>query len=472
MRPVQLALLLAAAGCATEPAAVDEEAPGFVPLHADDGAAAPTLRIAGLQRLSETGPLFAGEVATFEVHWVGALDPQIAWTADGGEIEADGAIVDWTLPATSHGELTVVLADGGEEPVRGTFRFGIFNPGASEHGGPALPGDGGWVVPAASQGLVDGGDSVGACALGFDSSDSPRIAYTSETHTQLKYAYWSSNTWNLETVDGPGFDVGGSVESWRLDMAVTTAGVPHIVYGYNGDTTVRYAQKSGTTWIREIANGAYPEDVGTSYGYFIALDPTQSNRPLVAWSQDMGTPEEPRLAYRTGTNAWTQAAYSTGGDYDYATGLGINAAGTAWLSYDIYYQQTATWTQGAGFQNPLAANAGTLSYEALVAFDGSGLPILAYGNGMFHRVGSNWVASAWESINAASMTYDLATTSTGAPRMVVRHGGNLELMVPNASNYWTYTTVDSVDQSRLGMALDSAGNPHACYVKNDELWFY
>jgi hypothetical protein len=311
------------------------------------------------------------------------------------------------------------------------------------------------------------GDLGTICDIALDAADNAYVVFRDDLHSQLVYGTDASGSWVFEVADGPGFDTGGSVEA-NMAIAVTPAGVPHVAYGYSNNEQVRWATRAANgTWTREQANPSWGDNTG--YAFDIALDPSASYRPTIVYSYDLGTPEEVRLTYRTGAGAWTNVAYATGGDYDYALGgIAFTSSGTAWIPYDIYTTQAVTWTAAGGFTGAVTLDASSGTTRGKVVVDTLGQPIVATGYGTYHRVGTSWIESAYESFVATG--FDPAINAAGDFGLGVIHAGGLELLYPDP--YYSYEYQGPADGTAMAAAMDSTGRLRACFFRNDQLLVY
>lgn len=443
--------------------------PGCVPSDIDpDGAPllgpdAPEARIRGLLRLGTGGPWIGGEVERLQLQLDGAEAESVAWTAEAGATWTDGDVVHWTLPRMDEASLSVEVVTTDGEVLDATFSFGLrwsYDDAALE-----------WAVNPAATGQIDPSpDSMGECHMDIASNDVPHAVWRNETHTQLWYGWFDGATWQIELVDGPGFDVGGQIAG-TIDMALDTAGNPHIVYYYSDvNLEVRYATRSsGGVWTREVANSVYDRWSDSHLG--IALDPANGQRATIVFTRYTGGDEEPVVTYRSGVNSWTEAVYSgANSDDDFTGGLAFDSTGTLHIVFEYSPTSVLTWTGSGGFGSETSTGITNSAFTTALVLDAVQQPIVLTDTATAHKVGNSYVVSAWE---AGEMSYfDLAADNSGDPRIAVRHGSNLELAQLNSESYWLYTEVDSMDGDTPSIHVDSSDNSHACYIKGSEVWFW
>lgn len=431
---------------------------------AQDEGDAERVTILGLERV-DSGPMVADTVVEFLLVTRGDYDGLVQWSASGGDLQTAGIEARWLLPNTEKASLRVRLEPRGQDPVEAEFLYQVI----TDKDEPT------WAVSPLATGLVDPTpDTITGCRMVIDSNDTPHIVYRSGTHLQLWYASFDGTDWDIDFVDGPGFDVGGLVAN-DFNLTTTSTGTPHVVYRYQNFDDVRYATRSASTWTREQVDTAYPSTDPTSGRLAIDLDPINSNRATVAYTyyDSIYGDHHPVVAYRSGANNWIEDSYplTTWGNY-VAGGMKFTASGVAWLTFDTGDARVVNWSATAGFfdEAQMDTSFGDSSYMP-VELDAFNQPIVLSDEGIFHRVASVWQVSDYEASHQSY--YDLAVDGSGEPRMGVNHGGDLELIETDSEGYWQYSAGDeAIDSTFMGVAVDSSNNTHACYIKDGQLWFY
>jgi len=137
---------------------------------------------------------------------------------------------------------------------------------------------------------VDPVPSVGqGCSIALDSQDRPHISYYDSTNGDLKYAYWDGSSWQVQTVESTGDDVGA-----YTSIAVDSMDRPHIAFSDVTNTRLRYTCWDGAAWQTQTVQSSidvlYPS---------IALD--SLDRPYIAYRFDAS--DRLRCAYWDGA-AW------------------------------------------------------------------------------------------------------------------------------------------------------------------------
>lgn len=246
--------------------------------------------------------------------------------------------------------------------------------------------------------------------LAFDPVDrNPSLSWGS---TKLVFAHWTGATWKLETIEK------NSATNDVTSLVYAPDGLPAIAYRYTGGKgSTRFAKKSGSTWVIQVVDSAS----GGGY-YSLAFDP--AGRPAIAYAFDSdrnGTYDTLKLARWNGS-VWKTVVVETG-----VVGYGVFAS---------------------------------------LAFDASGNPVMAHGNGTIRYVqwdGSSWVAEPIASGNAASLAYDPAGP------LVSYYFGYKEVRFARrvGPGVWTTELVESVSSSwKTDLALDPQGFPSIAYRRN------
>ena len=257
-----------------------------------------------------------------------------------------------------------------------------------------------------SFGIVDDSGSVGFyTSIALDVSGFPHISYRGDG--DLRYAKWTGNRWNTETVD----TVGGDHTSIALD----SSGYPHISYHARD---LKYARWTGVAWSIEIVDSIGLGGDHTS----IALD--SSGYPHISYAD--GTNVDLKYAKWTGS-AWSIETVDSAGRVGSGSSLGLDSSGYPHMSYwdgssgELKY---AKWT-GSAWSIETVDSLGNVGPESSIALDAGGNPHISYYDATNSDLKyARWTGSAW----------NIETANSGH-----RVGG--------------YTSI----------ALDSGGFPHISY---------
>ena len=213
--------------------------------------------------------------------------------------------------------------------------------------------------------------------IALDSDDNPHIAYQDYTTEKLKYAYKSGDSWVTETVDND------SPTGEECAIALDSDGNPHISYYYEenyGDGVLRYAYKDNGGWhITTVDDGGVADDnVGDYSG--IAID--SGNYPHIVYINQTD-PQSLEYAYKdaggwnyevidTNDNGWNCAVVLDGSDYPHVSYQGFTN-GTADTRY--------AYKDGSGWHTETAGSDGDhniLTSTTVIRLDSSGYPHIAY----------------------------------------------------------------------------------------------
>ena len=110
-------------------------------------------------------------------------------------------------------------------------------------------------------GTVDSQGNTGLHnSLALDSAGRAHISYLDATADTLKYASWTGSRWNVETVDSIGNSLGALLlVRTRTSLALDSTGRPHIAYVHLDGFSIRYALWTGNSWeIETIGAGESP----------------------------------------------------------------------------------------------------------------------------------------------------------------------------------------------------------------------
>lgn len=467
--------LLVLVACAEErPSPLPEQ----LPLEASENLPkAPAPHVLQLVRENE-GPYLERTVERFRAVSSSAEVKSVLWSASGGKLETQGLQATWTLPRAGDASLTLTAETQDGTQLTETYQFRVSAEISS------LPEGASGNVPLAPVAVDTSSDSTGfMCDLAFDPSGNGHLIYDRYPHNSIWYGFWNGTTWATQQVDGMGFGTGGAYEG-PLALAVDPSGKPHIVYTLAG-RGVWYATLSGTTWIRErIDPVSLPRYSGTHVA--IALDPSQGNRPTIAYTYYGAVPSggsdyRTVLAYRTGTATWTASMLtfptaSVSTDQDFHGEMLFDSTGTLYLPVGDF--SLGTWKAP--------------STVAVVEFT-TGSSLYAGENVSLARTSAGHVLMRWDSflldvtINSPlpASTVRLSTLESGGdyvgdmifasgkPQEAHLHGGKLEFVTPGADNYWTYTDLGTAaSSSRIALAQrPTTGVVHFCYQSSSKVMF-
>lgn len=464
MRAVLALSLVALAACTSKPPA-DASMP-----HHDDL----TVEIRGLDREGGTGPYVSGTTETFKLRLDdGVRDVQ--WSATAGTLHSSGDRATWKLPAAGTASLsaTILARDGQEKTAKWDFQIVAADDSFARAREALLSTP----IP-----VLDGGssDNTGSqCELAYDSANNVHIAFKNDTHPSLWYGVWNGTSWNVQLVDGMGFDTGGLVYG-RIAMVVDSANNPHLAYSLENNG-LWYATRVGTgPWTRERVDGASARQRTNDSTVSIALDPAASGRPTIAyhyWASS-SNPIRTVVATRTGANTWTNTIVNFGSSTSHQAINGdivFTPNGTLHVPHGYYYlgSWNGTTAEYVTISNTSVSNVYFDTGWASGSLGATGKLVYRTQDGIFHiTLGTPLSATTatYSSVETAGAQYgDLAYA--GKPYLLHLHGQNLELVTHNAQGYWSYTQLGSSNNNVMSLAVNGAGNPSVCYQQSSRVMF-
>jgi hypothetical protein len=430
-----------------------------------------------------SGPYLEGAVESFSLAFPAPGVKSIAWSASAGKLESQEGRATWTLPRAGVATLNVAVELNSGKQLTETYTFQVLRAASPQGSEPTELA--GLAPPVEVDSSSDDTDTT--CDLAFDSTGTGHIIYLNTTHPSLWYGTWNGTTWITQQVDGMGYGTGGIVER-QMSMVLDSAGVPHIVYALAGQG-VWYATRLGNLWIRERVDSAtYPRTSSTTYDALsIALDPSQGNRPTIAY-QWRGVPAGETgiayyriiVAYRTGANAWTGSLnrfYLTDSEDEILqSDILFQPNGTLLMHYSI--NELGAWKAGSPTQAYLSPLTISNSSETTVSMVfGAANRLLLRSRYAIYEVTlatplSSSTIQGWD-VENFDVTYGDLVYTGGKPVMVHGHGTLLEHVTPDARGLWTYTqlgTLGSIFRMRMAVR-PTTGQYHVCYGYNNKMMF-
>jgi hypothetical protein len=312
----------------------------------------------------------------------------------------------------------VTLDDGHHWELSTMPVIGAYNPAlayAPLSGNPAIAFSiSGYAKLARWSGVAWAIETIGSGGTGIDLAFDPvdRNPSVSWGSTKLVFAHWTGAAWKLETIETK------SATNDVTSLAYAPDGSPAIAYRSTaGKGSTRFAKKNGSSWVIQVVESVY----GGGY-YSLAFDP--AGRPAIAYAFDAdrnGSYDTLKLARWSGT-AWKTEVVETG-----VVGYGVFAS---------------------------------------LAFDASGNPVIAHGNGTIRYVqwdGSSWVVETVASGNCSSLAFD----SAGPIVSYVFGYKEVRFAWRVGPAAWTTELVEAVASNWIThLVLDPQGFPSFTYRRN------
>lgn len=278
--------------------------------------------------------------------------------------------------------------------------------GRRPHGG--LPRNIGAFLLAAVAALGCAGPGGPAARLGAGPGPAPRprrvhlawVDATAPEGARLIYATRAGgeSSWTLRVLD-PALLAGRNVTTASVELALDSAGNPHVAYLSAGRKELRYTRWDGAGWVR--MNGTPGHDVVDA-----DVDYTAVARNFLALEGD-----RPHLVFRKGTDlryyrwsgrAWEKETaltlYPPAGEANPGgnPALTIDARGTVHVAhhdhgrYRIHYARR----DGGRWTNETTSSPEMSSLYKRIMLDGGGHPHITFSGGYLRHDGSRWVDAA------------------------------------------------------------------------------
>ncbi|MBL8915978.1 MAG: PKD domain-containing protein, partial [Archangium sp.] len=326
-------------------------------------------------------------------------------------------------------------------------------------------------------------DVGNACAISTPGSR-VFLAWTTATHPGLMFGERVNGTVQAEVVDGLGFNTGGVVRQ-LISMQVDASNNPHLVYVR--DNQVFYATKSGGIWIRERVDNATSAYTTAQAGDessapSIALNGTT---PIVLYATGASTNAiRSVISTRTGPGVWTTSVVTVPGfntSYEMTPRgeLVIDGMGRhLFVAYGVdstfnYAYRLVAWTSAA----TAAINTNTLSSRIGMALSSPSRVLMMSGTGVLDVSLSATFSASTFTLSPVELSgtsqHAIAADSNGWPRLLVRHGSDLEAVRSlGAPGFWSWTELGSISNGVIDASVDGANETRGCFIRAGNLMLY
>lgn len=307
--------------------------------------------------------------------------------------------------------------------------------------------------------VASAGNTGQYTSLAFDGSGRPCISYLDVSTGNLKYAWKSGGTWQIETVTSSGWYGGTS-------LAFDGSGNPCI--SYRCGELLQFARKSGGTWQIEDV------DPTTGAGYQSSLAFDGSGQPCISYYN--GVYWDLNYAWKSGGTWYTETVeLESTGEY---SSLAFNSTGTPCISYYLTaipslvfaYRSNGTW------EREIADSGCNPGYDTCLVFDGEGNPCISYANltdssgynlKYAYRSGGTWHSETVDSSGNVGQYNSLVLNRTGIPCISYSDwssGGGLKY-ASKPDGTWENEGVDPAGSGGdfSSLAFDGSGFPCISY---------
>jgi PKD repeat protein len=309
----------------------------------------------------------------------------------------------------------------------------------------------------------------GACRVDARGAGQPVVAFLDVSHRSLWFATSADGThWTAEEVDGPGFEVGGTI-AWPISLAVAADGTPHLAYRL-GDGRLLHAFRAPSGWAHERVDADLPSADGTHLS--VGLDPSQSGRPTVFYSAASGV----AVSVRGPAGSWAAQAlpFDTGQSegHSFLGGLAFSPAGVATLTLGAWQSgvYAGTWTAAGALQASILESSPSFDAVDPVALDPQARPLLLTQRGLYSARDSGWARSSIETFQPSLIA--LAADAAGQAWATVQHGNDLELVHAPPGAAWDRLDLGAVDSAQPDVSIDGKGDARVCFFRGGKLLLY
>jgi hypothetical protein len=169
--------------------------------------------------------------------------------------------------------------------------------------------------------------------IALDSADQPHISYCDYTKRTVNYAHWTGGSWDKLAVDSSAqmcvFEYFGDYTS----IAIDSNDHPHISYCDYENYNLKYAYFTGSTWEIEVV------DSEGEVGQYSSIAIDQYDNPHISYGYLQNSNLAFDLKYATKSGAsWNVTTVDEEGDVRKWTSLALDATGFPHISYYDYWE--------------------------------------------------------------------------------------------------------------------------------------
>ena len=311
-------------------------------------------------------------------------------------------------------------------------------------------------------------------SMTVDSSGQPHISYYDEVNGNVKYAMKSGRSWIIEVVANAGAVQGGSIAVYT-SIGVDPSGVPHIVFYDDNQHQLKYATKAGVTWNSQVI------DSGSALtGIFPSIAVDARGNPHVSYYGSPGGIADGFLKYAVKTGgSWSIEIADNDGDPGSDTNIALDSYGNPQIIY-VRYPSLLDHTQSTlkyairnsgKWMAEIVDDTGKVSHGS-VALDSKSNPQISYhdfknGHLLYGtKVGRSWNIGLVDRSADVGRYNSIAVDSSNGAHLCYFDGANKDLKYAFLrAGHWTTQVVDSIGSvgSYSNISLDSSQLVHISY---------
>jgi hypothetical protein len=305
-------------------------------------------------------------------------------------------------------------------------------------------------------------EAVGAgeyAALRLDSSGRPHIAYGDDAGSRVRYAWRNGTTWSYETV--------ASLKGLYVSLTLDSSDRPRVVFVDASTNALHFASRASGSWTGTTVDNA---------ASFCSVNVDATGQVHVGYRESQN--QHLKHAFSTNESTFMVENVDTGGSPGWYAAMDVSPAGVIHLVYftdqselrHAYADSSGgTWTRQV--IDAVAYSVGASS--ASISLDAAGVPHVAYRDyaspsqlKYATRAGTGWQITVLQDHYGLG-SVSIATSPAGAPQVVAWDHLNADLA-------WGPVTdpLQVIDDNKkpglYGRALgvDSGGNPHLVYTSH------
>lgn len=321
-----------------------------------------------------------------------------------------------------------------------------------------------WVVTTVDATIGGGASSPNSLTFGPDGQ--PAISYQYDSLSHLRFARFNGSNWTVTTVDTT------LLSADYNSLGFGTNGQPVIAYESGlGDVDLKLARFNGSAWSNEIV------DAAASAGYKCSLKHGADGQPAISYVSISGSTQTLMFARFNGS-VWSNQVVEAGPGVTFGTtSLAFDGSGLPAIAYQEDTSDILKFTRfnGSSWNMHTVDVSGVISSESLtLGFAPDGVPVIAYSS--FMGGGTNEVRYArqlyfetWaKEVVAKGVRATLAFGPDGQPAIAFNDLTDLKLARFNGSG-WVVERAVTGSGNNLSLAFGPDGLPALSYYADSSL---